>query len=204
MRKYLISAAALAAATVAAPSNAAVTFGFFGGLNTSGLSVIEDFSDASGIVSGSNYVIHPGSPNDATGAAPYYGDGSSYLSVLSGGSATINLPATSFLAFDVGSLDTYNDLEILYTTLDGGTGSFVYSPTPPADGNQTQAATNGLFTLTGDAGEVFTSITFKSGGLAFEVDNLAVPEASTWAMMLVGLGAVGFAMRRQKVSVSFA
>lgn len=29
-----------------------------------------------------------------------------------------------------------------------------------------------------------------------------VPEPSTWAMMLVGFGAIGFAMRRQKVSAS--
>jgi len=33
----------------------------------------------------------------------------------------------------------------------------------------------------------------------------AVPEASTWAMMLAGLGAVGFAMRRKRnVAISFA
>jgi len=33
----------------------------------------------------------------------------------------------------------------------------------------------------------------------------AVPEASTWAMMIAGFGAVGFAMRRrQKVALSFA
>ena len=39
---------------------------------------------------------------------------------------------------------------------------------------------------------------------AFEVDNLAinaVPEPATWAMMLLGFGAVGFAMRRRRQPV---
>ena len=34
----------------------------------------------------------------------------------------------------------------------------------------------------------------------FNGSNGAVPEPSTWAMMLLGFGAVGFAMRRRKVS----
>ena len=42
---------------------------------------------------------------------------------------------------------------------------------------------------------------------AFRLDN-AVPEPATWAMMLIGFGAVGAAMRRRKsqprVTVSFA
>lgn len=42
-------------------------------------------------------------------------------------------------------------------------------------------------------------------GLGVRLDS-AVPEPMTWAMMTVGLGAVGFSMRRRKVStkVSFA
>jgi hypothetical protein len=32
----------------------------------------------------------------------------------------------------------------------------------------------------------------------------AVPEPASWAMMMLGLGAVGFAMRRKRVAVSFA
>lgn len=47
----------------------------------------------------------------------------------------------------------------------------------------------------------------SSASTAFRIygDNGAVPEPATWAMMLVGFGAVGFAMRgRQKIAVSFA
>jgi hypothetical protein len=38
---------------------------------------------------------------------------------------------------------------------------------------------------------------------AFEIDNIAVttvPEPGTWAMMLLGFGALGFAIRRRKSS----
>ena len=70
-----------------------------------------------------------------------------------------------------------------------------------------------------------TSVTFRSsggvnaglfgGGTHVAIDNLsinatpAVPEPATWAMMILGMGAVGFAMRRSRKSkvnttVSFA
>ena len=43
----------------------------------------------------------------------------------------------------------------------------------------------------------------SSGQNAFEIDNIAlttggVPEPSTWAMMLLGFGAIGFTIRRRK------
>jgi hypothetical protein len=43
-------------------------------------------------------------------------------------------------------------------------------------------------------------ITFTTSG----VSVVALPEASTWAMMIVGMGLVGASLRRRKVSVSFA
>ena len=207
MRKLLMSAAVLAAAAVATPSNAAVAVDFFGGgsVTASGFSVFNDFNDASDLTdfTGSSYGILPASPNSEIGAAPYYGDNTSYLSVFANGSASVDLPAVSFFAFDVGSLDSFNKMTVFYT--EGGLSkSLIYIPSNPADGNWTNLNTNGLLTVTGTDGIVFKSVTFESRANSFEIDNLAVPEASTWAMMLVGLGAVGFAMRRQKVSVSFA
>jgi hypothetical protein len=39
---------------------------------------------------------------------------------------------------------------------------------------------------------------------AFEIDNIvvnsAVPEPATWAMMLLGFGAIGFSMRRRRAA----
>jgi hypothetical protein len=61
------------------------------------------------------------------------------------------------------------------------------------------------------AGEYISSIAFSNvpSQDAFEVANFrvaGVPEASTWAMMVMGIGAAGGAMRRRRVrtSVSFA
>lgn len=47
---------------------------------------------------------------------------------------------------------------------------------------------------------------FTSGTLTVSNAVAAVPEPASWAMMLVGFGAMGFAMRRRKVSttVSYA
>jgi hypothetical protein len=48
--------------------------------------------------------------------------------------------------------------------------------------------------------EGITGFSLSSSRNSAEIDNLAVgsavPEPTTWAMMLVGFGAVGFAMRR--------
>lgn len=69
------------------------------------------------------------------------------------------------------------------------------------------ALSDGLVSLNG------THISEGSGFGSFQVDFLrldinggagAVPEPSTWAMMLLGFGAVGFAMRRKKANSKLA
>ncbi len=51
----------------------------------------------------------------------------------------------------------------------------------------------------------FTTPGFNKVTGTFTLVSPAVPEASTWAMMLAGFGALGFAMRRRRnVNVSFA
>lgn len=65
-------------------------------------------------------------------------------------------------------------------------------------------------TLTSGAQDLYINgnvVGLQSGSGTFSVTAAAsaVPEAATWAMMIVGMGAVGFAMRRQKVTrVSYA
>jgi hypothetical protein len=58
----------------------------------------------------------------------------------------------------------------------------------------------GIYTLTvqgtrGDSGSF-------GGNVAFEA--AAVPEPATWAMMLLGFGAIGFSLRRRRSSLAFA
>lgn len=63
------------------------------------------------------------------------------------------------------------------------------------DGNQFNPPTNRWFRISDDT--PFTSFTANSSSNAFEFD-MAVPEPSTWAMLIVGFGLVGAASRRRE------
>ena len=61
------------------------------------------------------------------------------------------------------------------------------------------------------ANPVFSPGTFSlrsivSGNSTLRISQVAaaVPEPGTWAMMLIGFGAVGYSMRRRKVAVTYA
>jgi len=73
----------------------------------------------------------------------------------------------------------------------------------PPNGNQTFARYFNVFT---DPGEVITKIQFGANQNAFETDNHAfigaVPEPETYAMMLAGLGLLGWIGRRTKHKVA--
>jgi hypothetical protein len=103
-----------------------------------------------------------------------------------------------------GSVDTYNILTL--ETLGGEyifDGNFIASLIPGfADGNQSSPTSNPIVTfyLTGDDSQA-VSFNMDSATNAFEIDNIAVnavPEPATWAMMLLGFGAIGIGMRRQR------
>ncbi|WP_309644374.1 PEPxxWA-CTERM sorting domain-containing protein [Phenylobacterium sp.] len=195
---------ALAALGGAAPASAAVIFTFTPGAASpgAGYTIINPFNDATGIV-GSDYLIKT-PPADADGSPPANSipSGTPYLSVLAGGFATITFDApVSAFQFDWGSIDTYNTLAINSTGADPifipGTYFII-----PAYCVRVSPGTNGLFNVSGTAGEQFTSVTFSSSSNSFEVDNLAslsaVPEPATWGMMILGFGAVGSMVRSSR------
>ena len=104
-----------------------------------------------------------------------------------------------YLSFLWGSPDTYNTLSVSTNM-----GSYSFNT-----GNLGFAVSNGnqnfsqYVQFTGSAGEAITSVAFDNRPTtdAFETANFsvaAVPEPATWAMMLVGFGAVGYAMRRRR------
>jgi hypothetical protein len=202
MRTMLLAAGFAASALVfAAPASAAInfTFGPGGSAPSAGYTVIDDFSTDAGIGGGGFQIKTP--PADGNGAPPASSNGSAYLSVLAGGSATINFTPASSFQFDWGSVDSYNTLVINSTagseTVVPGSMNFMN----PANGDQVSPGTNGLFTVTGAPGQKFTSITLTSSQNSFEIDNLAVagvPEPANWALMIAGFGAIGVMSRRRR------
>jgi hypothetical protein len=202
MRKLLFASTAIVFAVVAVPASATVITNFQGGVASpgAGFTVVNDFSSAAGIT-GSNFQIMTGTNGSGASPANSIPFGTSYLSVLGGGTATISLGAggvTGF-QFDWGSIDSYNTLSVASSA---GTLQFVPGTTSfpnQANGNQAAAGTNGLFSVFGDAGEIFYSITLASRSNSFEIDNLAtsVPEPGTLALLGLGLIGLGFGKRRR-------
>jgi hypothetical protein len=141
------------------------------------------------------------------GAAPF-GDSTNYLSVLGTGSVTVNItsPADQ-VTFYWGSIDKYNSISFV----DGGhTYTFdgsVVTPSLSDTGCQTISSCSGLVTFQDTTGGTISSFTLSSSSNSFEADNFtatevnfqnAVPESSTWMMMLLGFFGVGFAAYRRK------
>ena len=172
-----------------------------------------DFDDGSAPGFTGNFKVTSGT--DGTAAAPVIGsvtDMTRYLAVPgsgSAGSASLAVGALggggvlTRLSADWGSIDGYNTLTFyagntIVQTITGGM-------FPPANGDQSAAATNRNVSFDFDRSLGITRVGFSSGQLAFELDNLsisAVPEPTTWAMLLVGFGMVGAAARRRSNVVS--
>ena len=133
-----------------------------------------------------------------------------FLAVESGNyQIAFNAPQ-QFFSFIIGSIDTYNSLTLNLT--DGS--SFTYNGAQiagaaTANAFATNAAGNsgvaGRVTFNFGGGAGLTSAVFASRSAALEIDDIAaaVPEAATWAMMMVGLGIAGGALRRRKATVRF-
>jgi len=213
MKKRLLSLVALGTAMAAASPAAAITFLFAAGAPSpsTGFNVVANFNDGSfsGFTTTGNVQVKT-PPADGNGAPPANSSpsGTPYLSVLAGGTATYTFaqPVSAF-QFDWGSVDSFNLVTI---RIQGQANDTVVPGTDfitPANGNQAAPVTNGLFTVLGTSGELFTSITLSSSTNSFEIDNLAVgsvPEPATWGLLLLGFGMVGVGLRtRRKASVSF-
>lgn len=153
-------------------------------------------------IAGSGYTLQLGS--NSLGAQPAFSDGSRYLAVQGGGTATLqSTQRFDSVSWFMGSIDALNSVSILDTlgnVITTFTGSEFTSPFSP-DGNQALNVTNRRLTFVRQASDPFIGgITFRSRSNSAEVDNVvfAVPEPSTWLLMLAGFGVVGVSMRARR------
>jgi hypothetical protein len=151
-------------------------------------------------------------------AAPFVPSGSpgsgvpttgNYLSIGAGATETILFTATNN-AFGLywGSIDTYNSIEFVNTvtnTTQTFTGNDVLPLPLVPNGGQADFSSNRYVQFTGLEG--FNEVILGSTSPAFEIASIsagvsAVPEASTWAMMILGFAGVGFLAYRRKPRVT--
>jgi hypothetical protein len=203
---FCLAAAALAILAVPTGASAAVVTldGVSGTILTGGVTTV------AGTITGGE-VLSASTPTAAlpTNTTPPISTITNFLAAgpSDGGTATLTftVPATEF-SFLWGSPDSFNTLAITSTT-GGVTSTTDYTASglgiSPTTGDQTFAEYLGLTT---NAGTVINSIAFESTSNAFEVSNFAVsgvPEASTWAMMVLGFLGLGFLGYRKSSNTSF-
>lgn len=114
--------------------------------------------------------------------------------------ATLRTPALRSISVYWGSIDHHNRVQVLGTngevlhTLNGGMLS-------PANGSWTSEFTNRRVQFRALPGSSIGGLRFIAQGVAFEFDNIAagaVPEPSSWAMLIAGFGFTGALARRQR------
>ena len=173
-----------------------------------GTTVVADFSSSlpSGVTnttSGAVVTVAGSMPGQYAQPAPLSPD-NAYQAVQTGGSSTFSFDKSlGVFSFYWGSIDTYNTL-----TFRRGDGSLVQSFTgsgfaAPANGNQTASDTNRRVTFGFTGADAVKQVQFTSSQNAFEYDTLAIagiPEPTTWAMMILGFGLIGGAMRSRKAA----
>ena len=106
-------------------------------------------------------------------------------------------PGYSFTGAEFNLLNgSANNLDVTLTTNTGATSTIALSNTNGSN----------WFDIIAASGQAFTSASFNSTGAGFAdfrqlrltLGPGAVPEPATWAMMLLGFGAIGVAMRRRR------
>lgn len=209
-----IASAAVLAAAVVAPAHAATpvtTAGSAASFAAPAGGVTIDFNSPvpasfAFTTSGNAAIVSGSSANNY--AEPMFSDMTPYLSVGAGATAqllTTGSTGYNSVSFFLGSIDSYNTV-VLLDTMGNAIQSFTGSDfIVPADGGQMNPATNRRVTLTRSGTDAMIGgIKFLSSQNALETDNVvfAVPEPTTWAMMLVGFGMMGASMRYRRRGTS--
>ena len=209
--KFLALGLTALASTVALPASAAVVVSFAPAAGVAaGYTVVDDFEsypDGLSISNGTGEARVFSDSVSNVAARPAFGSTGKFGAVLGGGAATFYgfeyNPAGGVRSFGfvLGSLDTYNALRLEFTdgTFQDYFGGQIINDLSFPSGNQIVGETNGFVSYR-STGPLISRVTFSSGQNSFEFDNIAagVPEPATWALMILGFGAVGGAMRRRQ------
>lgn len=141
-------------------------------------------------------------------SAPPPGDLTNYDTVEAGGHAILtSLKALQSISFYMGSPDSYNTVK--FSNDEGFSwtlqGQQIWAGVSPPNGDQSWGRRIGY----DFGGYGVTKVEFFSSGNSFEFDSIAgafkggaVPEPSTWTMLILGFGVLGAALRRRQVSVT--
>lgn len=148
-------------------------------------------------ISNSNAVLF----GDNTVSGP---DSTRYLSTGHTGSITFTMPEPElYLGLLWGSVDPENTLTF-YDARGNNIGSITGTDiTSSANGDR---GAQGTYYVNITSTQSFSRVVATANGQVFEIDNLAynatvpVPEASTYAMLLAGLGVLGVVSRRRKAA----
>jgi hypothetical protein len=203
MKKFLVAGAALAVLSLGGHANAAVYPSV--GDNTAGPSLI----------------ITIGSTGTATIAAgpstgPYDGSEDTYIGVVNNSSTTVKFlhlssPGTDIFGFDGDGIDGYNGNSIAPVTgnpddtgYGGPLGYFtnINSTYDAGDVNFWGGLASGATTYF-SLEEAIDSTAFAGPGGGITTGG-GVPEPATWAMMLIGIGAVGGVLRMNRRDLATA
>jgi len=200
--KTLVTTAAILASLGA---NAAVTGALGGGFGSfatlSGPGTPNSGGTLSGAVSATivgGSVLAADSPPFADDVAP----GSNYLTAgpVAGSPATLTFSGAGvdYVSFLWGSPDLFNSLTVNSTGSAGQVFTANSLGFPVTDGDQ---SFNQSVQFTALAGAKITSLVFSSTDNAFESANFSItpiPEPETYALMMAGLGVMGFVARRRR------
>lgn len=204
MRKLAVTMIAALAAVVTASPAAAVTVNFASGVSTpvnNGI-VFEDFNAITpGQSVGTNAFAY--SADVANKGAKPAGATGNYAAILGGGSYTVSLPAFApVLSFLTGSIDSYNSVTLTLVNTALATTNAAYQTFQTFTGSQLGTLDgDGRITFdTGSSTMLISAANFQSTGNSFEIDNIAsaAPEPATWAMMILGFGFAGMALRSRR------
>ncbi len=202
---------------VAAPAGPPiVTLSALGDPNTlpSGQALIADFNNPatpnavlqpnfSLALNGATVGVNEGGPGYSGTLA---GNSTHYLTIPGNASTTLtSLKGLKNFSFYMGSPDSYNSVQFLGENYD-----FTLSGGQLTGGNTNQSWNWASRVNFDFGGAVVNTVILRSSGNSFEVDNFAgmsalagpsgaVPEPATWAMMIIGFGAVGAIIRRRKL-----